>query len=169
VPVIDTNDGCGFWDPGTPPATPAFYFTRPNNNTIELRETAGGPILGTGVAVESTAGSLVGGWAPEAENGDLVVFHADGTFVWIDVQQPNLLGPPATYGQERGCYTASGGLLTLTVDTSCKPDGVAAYDFNGEGGLFRAAVKTISGVPYTLNDANTLTAFGRVFKRTVPN
>ena len=168
APVIDTNDGCGFWEPGTTPATPAFFFTRVNN-TLELRETAGGPILGTGQAVESTAGSLVGGWAPEAENGDLLVFQSDGTFAWVDVQQPNLLGPPATYGQERGCYTASGGLLTLTVDTACRPDNVAAYDFNGEGGLFRAAVKTLSGIPFSLTDANTLAAFGRVFKRTVPN
>lgn len=165
-PVIDTNDGCGLWEPGTAPNNPALNVTRVND-TIEVRQTAGGPLLGTGKAVTSNAGTIVGGWSREAANGNFIVFHEDGTFLIVDVQASNLY--PAGYGQERGCYTVSGSTLTLTIEGTCRPDGLAPQDYNGEGGVFRTGVKTLGGVPFVLNDANTLSIFGGVFKRTAPS
>jgi hypothetical protein len=137
------------------------------NNTIEVRETPGGPLAGSATAVESNAGTVVGGWVAEAGNGVLAVFHADGTFMWADTQL--VFNFPAGYGAERGCYTVAGGTMTFTIAPTCQPDGLDAYDDNGLGFVFPVGVKTAGPVPFTLNDPNTLTIFGRVFKRTAPN
>lgn len=165
---VDTNGDCGFHD------NDDLNLTRVGN-TIEIREVAGGPVVVAAAAVDSMPGTLVGGWVPEANNGELLVFHADGTFVWAATQEP--IGPPSTPihdGQERGCYMVNDSTVTLTIDAaSCQPDGFDPYDLNnapnGAGGLFRSGVATTPPLPFTLEDDDTLSILGRTFRRTSPN
>jgi hypothetical protein len=129
------------------------------------------PFSVTAAAVQSVPGGLVGGWVPEANNGVVLVFHADGTFMFADTQ--NIFLHPAGYGQERGCYTVAGSNITLTIAASCRPDGHAAYDLNGVGGAFANGTTTITvtsigPLAFTLNN-DTLEFLGRIFKRTQPN
>ena len=161
--AIDTNGGCGLSDPG---GTDFVGFITRVGNTIEVRETAGGPLLGTGTAVESTPNTLVGGWTREAGNGTLLVLHADGTFLYADPQSANL--HPSFYGQERGCYSASATQITFTIDAACQPDGLASYDLNFSGGLVAPPPVPSATLPFTLA-GDTLTFNGIVYKRTQPN
>ena len=165
-PVVDTNGGCGFGDASDFSNSFSGFISRVGQ-TIVLRETAGGPVMVTATAVESNPGSLVGAFVPDANNGHAAGLSfgrhvpvcgdaADGLF-------------PLGYGQERGCYSVSGSVVTMTFDASCRPDGLDAYDLNGDGGIFPSGVTSTSPLPFTLNDANTLAFLGNVFKRTQPN
>ncbi|HET8697724.1 MAG TPA: hypothetical protein VFO94_09575, partial [Gammaproteobacteria bacterium] len=164
--VIDTNGGCGFSDPGG--ENFGGSVTRVGN-TIEIRESPGGPLIATAPAVESVPDTLVGGWVREAGNGTLLVFHADGTFLYVDPQSANL-DPNNLYGQERGCYSTSGGSVTFTIDAACEPDGLASYDLNSAGGFLSVPAVTSLTVPYTVT-GDTLAFNGSTitFKRTHPN
>lgn len=165
-PVVDTNGECGFANSGDFPDSFSGFIARVGQ-TIVLRETAGGPVLVTASAVESNPGTLVGAFGTEDNTGVLLVFHSDGTFLWAETQFNSLF--PLGFGQERGCYSVAGSSITLTIDASCRPDGFDAYDLNGNGGLLPIGVTTSAPLPFTLNDANTLTFLGNVFKRTQPN
>jgi hypothetical protein len=165
--AVDTNGDCGFHDNGD------LHVTRVGN-AVEIREFAGGPPVATASAVDSVAGTLVGAWIPEANNGELLVFDADGAFVWAETQEYiGLPGAAFHYGQERGCYAVNGSVVTLTIDATCRPDGFAAYDLNnapnGAGGMFRAGAATALTLPFTLEVDDTLSFFGRRFTRTSPN
>jgi hypothetical protein len=164
-PAIDANDSCGFWD-SLPPPNPWGYIARVND-TIEARSSPGGAVEATLPAVASNPASIVGGWVPEANDGSLIVFHADGTFLGAEVQ--TAAGFPSGYGQERGCYTVTGGNLTLTIAASCRPDGLSAYDLSPNTGVFLNGATDVGPIPFALQDPNTLTILGRTFKRTVPN
>lgn len=173
---IDTNGDCGFYDPNEPAGWGAWAIVTRTATGIDMRTPPGDPdpFQVTVTAVESVPGSLVGAWVPEANNGMLLVFHADGTFMLAETQLA--LMPPAGYGQERGCYTVStpDSTIALTIATTCRPDGLAAYDLNGVGGAFANAQPSgqpnpVTSVPpalFSLVDANTLDYLGRIFKRT---
>lgn len=161
--AVDTNDTCGLWSNGD---SFAGTITRVGN-TIEIREATGGSPIAVGTAVDSVPGSLVGAFVPQANNGQLLVFHSDGTFLWAEVQGNGLF--PYGYGQERGCYSISESTVTLTIASSCQPDGRPAYDLNGGGGLIPAGFTTIGPAPFNLVDANTLSLFGTTFVRTRTN
>jgi len=171
APVVDTNGGCGFDDPVTPPPGRAGYFKRVGD-TINVYDddpatVPGAPIIGTGIAVESTPGSLIGAWTQSVSNGSLLVFRADATFLLVEDQLQLGTLFPANYGQERGCYTVSATSVAFRADATCLPDGVAAYDLNSFGGV----LPIFAGAPitYTLDDPDTLTIFGVQWKRTHPN
>jgi hypothetical protein len=164
--VVDTNGSCGLH--GDPAQALQTFNVKRVGNGIELRETATGPLLGTATAVESDPTSLVGAFVPiGASDGELLVFHSDGTFLFAEVQQTGLY--PLGYGQERGCYSVSGSTVVLTVDASCRPDGQAALDLNLFGGLFAAGLTTTTSTPFTIVDADTISIFGGLWKRTRPN
>jgi hypothetical protein len=161
--TIDTNGSCGLSSPiGT-----LFdgNITRVGN-TIEIRQTSGGPVLATATAVESDPQSLVGAFVSEINDGELLVFHADGTFLWTELQS-NFMST-LDYGQERGCYAIEGSLVWVSVATGCEPDGFAAYDLNGSFGFFNTTRTTV-GMPFTIVDTETIEFRGEVFKRTHPN
>jgi hypothetical protein len=162
--AIDTNGACGLVD-STDSSRNIGVISRVGD-TIVGRDSPGAQVAFTATAVESDPASLVGAFVPEANNGWLLVFHSDGTFLWAETQTQGLF--PVGYGQERGCYTVSGGTVTLTIDSGCRPDGFAAYDLNGFGGQLPLGVTSITR-GFTLNDPNTLTISGRVLKRTRPN
>jgi hypothetical protein len=167
APVVDTNGGCGFADSGDFQDSFAGFVSRVGDG-IELREPPGGGApLFTAPAVESVARSLVGAFVPEANNGMLLVFQSDGTFLWVETQLNGSF--PLGYGQERGCYTVSGSTVMLSLNASCRPDGFDAYDFNGASGLFPNGVTLTGPWPFTFDDPDTLRMFGLVFKRTHPN
>jgi hypothetical protein len=174
TPQVDTNGDCGFWEPDEIPPDP-WGIAQRVGNTIQLSSPPGDPdpFSATATAVESVAGSIVGGWVPDANNGMLLVFHADGTFLFVETQHGFL--PPSSYGQERGCYTVSNpnSTITLTISPACRPDGFASYDLNAAGGAFPNGIPntftTVGPAPFTMPDANTLEFQGRVFKRTQPN
>ena len=161
--AIDTNGSCGLSSPAGEPFSGSIIRI---GDTIEIRETPGGPVLATATAVESDPQLLVGAFVSEINNGELLVFHADGTFLWTELQTNSLL--PLEYGQERGCYSIDGSKVWVSIVASCKPDGLAAYDLNGYSGFFHTGLTTV-GMPFTIIDAETIQLRGDVFKRTHPN
>jgi hypothetical protein len=116
--------------------------------------------------VESNPASLVGGFINEADNGILLVLHSDGTFLFAETQS-RIVGP--TNGQERGCYTISGANITFSIASTCTPDGFPARDLNGPYGIFGTGVTSVGPMPFTIDNATTVTIGGAVYKRTQPN
>jgi hypothetical protein len=115
-------------------------------------------------------------WIPKANNGELLVFPADGTFLWAETQE--FFGLPSTpvhYGQERGCYSVAASSVTFDDRRNeLSADGFTPYDlnnssFNGLGGRLRAGVATTLPIPFTIEDDETLIFNGSTFKRTHPN
>ncbi len=161
--AVDSNDGCGFFDDETFGDSFAGTLTRSGNSLIIAD---GGDVFGTATAVDSTPGTLVGGFVPQPSNGNLLVLHADGTFMFAETQ---IRAPALAGAQERGCYTISGPEITFTIEAACRPDGVAATDLNGAYGFIGLGQTTSAPVPFTIDDANTVTIGGVIFKRTQPN
>jgi hypothetical protein len=159
--AVDTNGGCGVYDDENFADSFRGTLTRTGNSLII---TDGAEVFGTATAVESTPGTLVGGFVTQG-NGVLLVLHSDGTFLFAETQS-RLPGPAS--GQERGCYTISGAEITFNIQAACRPDGVAASDLNGPYGIFQAGM-TAGPMPFTIDDANTVTIGGVVYKRTQPN
>jgi hypothetical protein len=161
--AVDTNGGCGFYDDGS--FADSFKGTLTRSGASLIVGDDEGTVF-TATAVESNPGTLVGGFVPDVSNGVLLVIHSDGTFMYAETQS-RLPGPAS--GQERGCYTISGSQITFSIETACRPDGVAAKDLNGPYGIFGGAATTAGPMPFTVDDANTVTIGGVVYKRTQPN
>lgn len=163
--MLDTNGKCGFFDRDAPSRYDRPLFR--TGNTIDIQRNLG---TVTFTAVESDPTSLVGAFAPEASNGTLLVFHADGTFTFVETQRR--AGPDVLNGQERGCYVVSGATVVLTVAESCRPDGFASYDNAGASGLLEPSDGRIDfsrSLPFTLVSPDELTLNGVTYLRTRPN
>jgi hypothetical protein len=166
--VVDTNGSCGFSSPG---GNGFGGFLTRVGNTIEVRETAGGPLVATAAAVESTANALVGAWVREANNGSLLVFGSDNRFLYVETQSAGLY--PNGYGQERGCYSAPAapattGQVAVDIGPGCRPDGLASYDMNSFGGLLNVPAVTLAFYNFTVF-GDSLTFNGVPYKRSKPN
>jgi hypothetical protein len=165
-PLLDTNGNCGFYDADLP-SRYDLPLVR-TGNTIDVQRPAGAV---TFTAVDSDPTSLVGAFVPEANNGTLLVFHADGTFAFVETQR--IAGPLFLNGQERGCYAISGAMLEFSVNATCRPDGFPSYDNAGASGL----VDPIDGdarvagrsLPFTLVSPTQLILNGVTYRRTQPN
>jgi hypothetical protein len=68
-------------------------------------------------------------------------------------------------GYERGCYTVSGAGITTSVASTCKPNGLSAFDSNGSGGF-----SGLNGVaiPFAITSDSTATIGGVKYTRIVP-
>jgi hypothetical protein len=161
--AVDTNGGCGLVDDGNFADSFNGTLTRVGNTLVG---TDGGQTVFTATAVESNPASLVGGFINEADNGILLVLHSDGTFLFAETQS-RIVGP--TNGQERGCYTISGANITFSIASTCTPDGFPARDLNGPYGIFGTGVTSVGPMPFTIDNATTVTIGGAVYKRTQPN
>ena len=162
-PTLDTNGKCGFYDAET---------HRNNDNALVFADgTVTVPIIdatATFTAVESDPTSLVGAYVPEANNGTLLVFHADGTFTFVETQRR--AGPDFLNGPERGCYSiVDTGALMLSINPSCRPDGFASYDHAGASGLIESSGDSRNitrTLPFTRVSADVLRLNGVTYRRT---
>jgi hypothetical protein len=163
-PVVDTNGRCGLADVQTFSASFSGTMTRTGNSIVLPGST--GSITAT--AVSSNPASLVGAFVPEANNGLLLVFHADGTFLFAETQGR---GQAFFNTQERGCYVATASDVTLTIDGSCRPDGFASFDYNGAYGLgvFGGSSTSVGPLPFTIVSPTLITLNGITYRRTQPN
>jgi hypothetical protein len=161
--AVDTNGECGVYDDGNFADSFAGTLTK-SGNSLVIAE--GGDTFATATVVESNPGTLVGGFVTEASNGILLVIHSDGTFMFAETQSRL---PGTANGQERGCYTISGSNITFNIEAACKPDGVNAGDLNGPYGIFGNGMTTAGPMPFTIDDADTVTIGGVKYKRTQPN
>jgi hypothetical protein len=106
----------------------------------------------------STTGSIVGAWTrSDGRDGSAIIFEPDGTYISIDPQN----GPGAgdRGGVERGCYTVTGGAITIDLSASCRPEGNPAFDTNGTSGF---STKVGTAIPITLTKSDVLTIGGGV-------
>lgn len=164
VPLLDSNARCGFYD-----------FDDLSSNDIPLTvsadtltvQRAAGPVTFT--AVESDPNSLVGAFVPEANNGTLLVFHADGTFTFVETQR--IAGPTFLNGQERGCYAIDGSNLLLTLSGECTPDGFPSYDDAAASGLVEpsyTSAPSTQSLPFSLVSPDVLRLNDVIYRRTRP-
>jgi hypothetical protein len=162
TPVLDTNGRCGFFDFEELSSNDGSLVTTGDTITVQRNDTAV-----TYTAVESDPASLVGAFVPEANNGTLLVFHADGTFAFVETQRR--AAPLFLNGQERGCYTVSEETVELTIGVDCEPDGFVSYDYAGASGLVEPAYdsETFSRrLPFTLVSSEVLRLNGVIYRRT---
>lgn len=163
-PLLDTNDACGFYDSVELSSYDAPLLIADNTVTIQRSD---GPV--TFSAVESDPTTLVGAFVPEANNGTLLVFHADGTFTFVETQRRG--GAPFLNGQERGCYTVSDATVELAIGDDCSPDGFASYDYAAASGLLEPVGGSTNfnrSLPFTFNSPDELTLDGVRYRRTRP-
>jgi hypothetical protein len=129
--VMDTNARCGLFVPAA--TVNEVRLLSISSDSVSVQRTDGVVEL---AAVESDPTSLVGAFVPEANNGTLLVFHADGTFAFIETQRrAGPLSPLSLNGQERGCYVVAGDAIVLSIGDSCRPDGLPSYDYADTSGL----------------------------------
>lgn len=118
--------------------------------------------------MESDPTSLVGAFVPDANNGTLLIFHADGTFTFVETQRR--AGPLFLNGQERGCYVVADTSVVLTIGDTCRPDGVASYDYAGASGLMEPNVTgedSTRSYPFTLLSPDSLRFNDVTYRRTL--
>jgi hypothetical protein len=175
--AVDSNGGCGMVDQSIPDVNdPNRYFTGTltkaggNATLTYIDQDTSQQVTLPLTAVPSSPSSIVGAFVPQTGNGQFAAFHPDSTIPAVDIYvvpetQASVGAPPR---QELGCYTLGGGQLTVSVATTCMPDGVAAYDFNGTSGLVESG--TSGGpVPVTVSGANQIAIGGSVLTRLIPN
>jgi hypothetical protein len=163
-PRIDSNDRCGFFDAGSSSSFDRFLAITDRALSIQRDE---GVVTFSGV--ESDPTSIVGAFVPEANNGTLLVFHADGTFTFVETQRR--AGPLFLNGQERGCYAISEATVVLTTGDSCRPDGLRSYDYAAASGLVEPGYGAdfTRRLPFTLASADVLRLNDVTYRRTRPN
>jgi hypothetical protein len=163
--TLDTNGNCGLWDPSSTPAGATGTLTRSGNDLTLV--TSDGTYAFS--AVPSTASSLVGAWGrPDGVDGGFIVFLPDNTYLQVQVQANNISGMGIFPGYERGCYSATPSTLTITLASTCLPDGFPAIDNNGVAGASDGGVNV--PIPYTVTGPNAVTLGGDMpLVRIVPN
>lgn len=159
---LDQTGDCGLFNPSLTPGTgPVGTLTRAGNVVTLTWE--GFTIVMP--AVESVPTSLVGAFTrADGNDGSFIVFESDGTYTYLDAQDasPNG-GTPG--GFERGCYTVSGATFTTSLASSCKPNGLSAFDGNGTGGF---SGKNGAPIPFAITSATTVTIGGVPYVRSTP-
>ncbi|MBL0169539.1 MAG: hypothetical protein IPP90_02260 [Gemmatimonadaceae bacterium] len=159
----DTDGNCGIWDATVTPSGLQARILRvggaltvlslPDNITFTLN------------AVSSNPATLVGAFSrADGTDGGVIVFEADGTFMFAEAQDSPSTGGTASI--ERGCYTVSGSSFTVSFAAACRPDGAPALDLNGTAGF---SARNGAAIPFTINSATTITIDGVLYRRLEPN
>lgn len=163
VVVVDTSGECGMSDGSVPRTNITIEKAM---DTVIYQESGELPFTFSAVAAPSPLTSVVGAYVPEAGNGLLLVLHGDNTFLFAETQ-----GAGGRFNtQERGCYAVSGTQITFTLDASCRPDNLNAYDFNGPYGLGPfPATPSIGPQPFTIESATVLVLNGTRWRRSLAN
>lgn len=161
--VMDNNGECGLFDSDSLSSDGRLLTI--SGDGLSLQRNGGVVTL---AAVESDPTSLVGAFVPEANNGTLLVFHADGTFAFMETQRR--AGPLFLNGQERGCYAVSEATVVLTIGDSCRPDGLFSYDYAGASGIVEPSYESDfnRSVPFTLVSPEVLRFNDVIYRRTRP-
>lgn len=158
---VDGNGGCGLWDSQASPAAGASGTLVRSGNTLTLTS-AGGTFVMT--AVESVPTSLVGAFTrADGRDGSFVVFEADGSYLHQEAQDAATIGRPVGY--ERGCYTVTGSSFTVSLATTCRPNGLPALDLNGSAGF---SVRNGAAISFQVTSATTVTIDGVLYTRIAP-
>lgn len=161
VATIDTNGGCGVWSgSNVPQAGAGFEGTMVRSGgTLTLGSASQGTY--TLNAVESVPTSLVGAFTrADGTDGSFVVFESDGTYVFQETQDAG-----GVVGYERGCYTVNGAGFTTSLASTCKPNGLSAFDANGGGGF---SGLNGASIPFAITSDSTATIGGVKYTRIVP-
>jgi hypothetical protein len=156
--AADDNGGCGLWfGGGTPGSGGGFVGTMVRSgNTLTLAGPEGPLAL---EAVPSVSTSLVGAFTrADGQDGSFVVFEADGTYLYQDVQ-----ANPG--GHERGCYLVAGATFTTSLAATCRPNGFPARDQNPASGF-----STRNGAPisFTIVSPTLISIDGVSYARILP-
>lgn len=163
--VMDNNGKCGLFDSDALSGDGRLLAVADDSISVQRNDGAV-----TFAAVDSDPASLVGAFVPEANNGTVLIFHADGTFTFVETQRR--AGPLFLNGQERGCYVVSDTSVVLTIGDTCRPDGFRSYDYAGASGLMEPNTTredAIRRYPFTLVSPDTLRFNDVTYRRTRPN
>jgi hypothetical protein len=137
IAPVDTNGDCGLRDSTTPNVDRNFTLTK-TGNSIRLQNTdPTDPTDSTKLALPSVANTLIGSFEFYVPGfGAYVAFLSDGTFVSVATQdRPTGSNNNGVFaGYERGCYSTAGGVLTVDMSATCRPDGRAVVDTSGNNG-----------------------------------
>ncbi len=158
VAYADRNGGCGLWDSQASPAVGLSGKLVRTGNQLAL--TFDGQTL-TLDGVPNVPAALVGAFTrADGIDGSFVVFEPDGTYLFNEAQDAGSAGNFAGY--ERGCYTVSGATFTVSLATSCRPNGQAALDLNNRAGFsaFNGAA-----IPFQITSDTTATIGGVTYRR----
>jgi hypothetical protein len=156
--AADDNGSCGIWNGGgTPGSGGGFVGTMVRSGTTLTLGSTDGPIALEAVATVPT--TLVGAFTrADGQDGSFVVFEADGTYLYQDVQaQPG--------GHERGCYVVSGTTFTTSLTATCRPNGFPARDQNPASGY---SARNGAAIPFTIVSPTLITIDGVSFARIAP-
>ena len=157
----DGNGGCGLWDSQAVPAVGATGTLVRDGNTLTLTS-AGSTFVMT--AVESVPTALVGAFTrADGRDGGFVVFESDGSYVYQEAQDAPQIGRPVGY--ERGCYSLAGNSFTVSLATTCRPNGLPALDLNGTAGF---SARNGAAIPFVINSPTTVTIDGVLYARMLP-
>ena len=157
--AADDNGSCGIWfGGGTPGSGGGLVGTMVRSGTtLTLRGTDGPIVL---EAVASVPTSLVGAFTrADGQDGSFVVFEADGTYLFQDVQ-----ANPA--GNERGCYLVSGTTFTASLSAACRPNGFPARDQNPASGF---SARNGAPIPFTILTPTLINISGVNYARILPD
>ena len=115
------------------------------------------------VASEPTP--LVGAFSrADGNDGSFVVFESDGTYLYQEAQDAASTGNFAGY--ERGCYTATGSIFTISLGATCRPNSLPALDLNNRSGF---SPSNGAAIPFVITGAITVTIGGVSYNRIPPN
>jgi hypothetical protein len=160
----DTDGGCGIWDATVSPSSGLQGSIVRAGGALTVRSLPEN-VSFTLNAVSSNPATLVGAFSrADGTNGGVIVFEADGTFLFAEAQDSPSTGGTASI--ERGCYTVSGSSFTATFAASCRPDGAPALDLNGTSGF---SARNGAAIPFTISSATTITIDGVLYRRLEPN
>ncbi len=157
--AADDNGSCGIWfGGGTPGSGGGLVGTMVRNGTTLTLTGTDGPIVLQAVASVPT--SLVGAFTrADGQDGSFVVFEADGTYLFQDVQ-----ANPA--GNERGCYLVSGTTFTASLSAACRPNGFPARDQNPASGF---SARNGAPIPFTILTPTLINISGVNYARILPD
>ena len=156
--AADDNGQCGIWFGGsTPGSGGGFVGTMGRNgNSLTLAGPDGSFVLEAAPSVSTT---LVGAFSrADGQDGSFVVFEADGTYLYQDVQ-----ANPG--GHERGCYLVAGATFTTSLAATCRPNGFPARDQNPATGF---SARNGAPIPFAIASPTTITIDGVSFVRMMP-
>jgi hypothetical protein len=150
---VDTNGDCGFRDSATPNVDRPYTLTKTANGITLVTTDPNDPETYHATALPSVVNTLIGNFEFYSPGfGAYVAFLGDGTFISAATQdRPTGSNNNGVFaGYERGCYSTAGGVLTVDMSDTCRPDGRAVVDTSGNNGYSlngqsRSFVYAISG------------------------
>jgi len=150
--AVDGNGACGLSDTTGPSPVRGSGKIVKSGSALTLTTEGNTFVLSP---VPSTASAIVGSFGNNngGNDGGFVVIQNDGTYLFVETQLGT--GNSVLPGFERGCYAAGVGEFTVSMASSCRPDGLSAFDSNGKAGFSDGF-----SVPFIIFGPNSIQLFG---------